>query len=267
MSASSSVMSSPGSEITPRAATSVPFDLVQPTASATIDSLGIPAGKYYPSNYNSPATTRVSTPTSAAAPLLPTNLTLPSDTDKRSKRQKSSGHERNSSDVKRKLQQYQRDMIVQARQAKSRTGGKGLGFHIQMPKPDSPKLMPAGSPGPITPFELEECDEYLTSVTRGRGDTSISNDQQGEFEGRRDWTPEILELNMFPHFRKDLAGRNLSTVISPYGEISWALGEMVETLDGDSHIEISLNIDTQRHQLEYSIITQPRFPLLPIRII
>ncbi|TVY44641.1 hypothetical protein LSUB1_G001835 [Lachnellula subtilissima] len=173
MSASSSVMSSPGSEITPRAATSVPFDLIQPTASATIDSLGIPAGKYYPSNYKSPATTRVSTPTSAAAPLPPTDLTLPSDTAKKSKRQKSSGHERNSSDVKRKLQQYQRDMIAQARQAKSRTGGKGLGFHIQMPKPVSPKLMPAGSPGPITPFELEECDEYLTSVTRGRGDTSI----------------------------------------------------------------------------------------------
>ncbi|TVY46936.1 hypothetical protein LCER1_G009256 [Lachnellula cervina] len=178
MSASSSVMSSPASENTPRGAPTVLSDLVQPNTSAPVDALGIPAGKYYPSNYNSPATTRVSTPTSAVAPLPPTNLILPSATAHKTKRQKSSGHERNSSDVKRKLQQYQRDMIAQARHAKSRTGGKGPGFHIQLPKPISPKLMPAGSPGPITPFELEECDEYLTSGTRDRGGSSIGGGLQ-----------------------------------------------------------------------------------------
>ncbi|TVY38430.1 hypothetical protein LOCC1_G006926 [Lachnellula occidentalis] len=190
MSASSSVMSSPGSEITPRGATSVLSDLVQPTASATIDALHIPAGKYYPSNYNSPATTRVSTPTSAPGPLPGTNLTLPSATAHKTKRQKSSGHERNSSDVKRKLQQYQRDMIAQARHAKSRTGGRAPGFHIQMPKPVSPKLMPAGSSGPITPFELEECDEYLTSGTRDRGNTS----NPGGFQQDKQLINEMISM-------------------------------------------------------------------------
>jgi hypothetical protein len=182
MSASSSVVSSPGSNITPKGATSIFGPLVHPTAPIVVDALGIdiPAGKYYPSNYKSPETTRVSTPSSAAAvPLPPTNLTIPSTTSQKTKRQKS-GHERDSSDVKRKLQQYQRDMIAQARLATSHAGGQGQGLHIQMPKPVSPKLLPAGSPGPITPFELEESGGYLTAGSKDRGDSLIDDALQKE---------------------------------------------------------------------------------------
>jgi hypothetical protein len=160
--------------MTPKGPTSVLTPLLNPTA-PIIDALGIPAGKYYPSNYHSPATTRVSSPT-PVAPLPPNNLTIPPATTLKTKRQKS-GHERDSSDVKRKLQQYQRDMIAQARLATSHTGH---GLKLQMPKPVSPKLMPAGSPGPITPLELEESAGYLTRGTRARGNSLIGNGLEKE---------------------------------------------------------------------------------------
>lgn len=75
--------------------------------------------------------------------------------------------------MKRKLQQYQRDMIAQARLATSHTTH---GLKLQMPKPISPKLMPAESPGPMTPFELEEESAgYLTGGTRPRGNSLVGN--------------------------------------------------------------------------------------------
>jgi hypothetical protein len=45
------------------------------------------------------------------------------------------------------------------------------------PEPTSPRLTPAGSPGPITPFELEELDAvdgYLVAGTRARGNSLIT---------------------------------------------------------------------------------------------
>ena len=83
--------------------------------------------------------------------------------------QMSSGHSRNESEAKRRLAQYQRDMIAQAAMA---IGGSSrinraavpnfgnLGFtHIS--KPDKPRLQPLGSPGPVTPMELEGAEGYL----------------------------------------------------------------------------------------------------------
>lgn len=82
--------------------------------------------------------------------------------------------------MKRKLQQYQRDMIAQARFATSHTKH---GLQLQMPKPLSPKLMPAGSPGPITPFELEqESAGYLTRGSRPRSNSLIGNGLEKEKE-------------------------------------------------------------------------------------
>lgn len=66
-------------------------------------------------------------------------------------------------------------MIAQARLATSLASGRGHGMQIQMPKPISPKLVPAGSPGPITPFELEEGGSYITAAPRGR-ENSLSGD-------------------------------------------------------------------------------------------
>ncbi len=148
----------PSSETTPKMPTT---SLLGPSAFGQLspnvpDTLRIPMGKYHPSNYKSPASTAVTTPTSAPRPPLPpTNLSIPPKTSKRSSKERP-GHERKSSDVKRKLQQYQRDMIAQARDAAStmRAGRASK-------EPISPKLQPLGSPGPITPFDLEEADGYI----------------------------------------------------------------------------------------------------------
>jgi hypothetical protein len=65
--------------------------------------------------------------------------------------------------MKRKLQQYQRDMIVQARLAALPSTHE----QTQSAKPSSPKLQPLGSPGPITPLELEESSGYMVAGMRG----------------------------------------------------------------------------------------------------
>jgi hypothetical protein len=55
-------------------------------------------------------------------------------------------------------------------------------------KPISPRLLPAGSPGPITPFELEgEDDGYIVAGGRARGNSLIGNglDKERERQARR----------------------------------------------------------------------------------
>ena len=79
------------------------------------------------------------------------------------------GHSRNESEAKRRLQQYQRDMIAQATLALN--GGnvnaasmnaislRNMGFTSLNTKPSKPRLVPLGSPGPVTPMELESSDD------------------------------------------------------------------------------------------------------------
>jgi len=112
-----------------------------------------PKGKYHPSNYQlSPATPTAHNPTigvtTVPAQMDMNKLYIPTKHNK-AKREQNTGHERKPSDVKRQLHQYQRDMIVAARMTQAAGGGPS-------PKPKSPQLLPLGSPGPITPFELEE---------------------------------------------------------------------------------------------------------------
>ena len=150
---------SPTSDSTPK----VPTHLLSPSAfgqlSPTIpETLRIPMGKYHPSNYKSPASTEVSTPTSnPRTPLPPTNLSIPTTSSKRGSKERP-GHERKSSDIKRKLQQYQREMIAQARAAAPTMKDGRISK-----EPSSPRLQPLGSPGPITPFDLEEADGYIVA--------------------------------------------------------------------------------------------------------
>lgn len=47
---------------------------------------------------------------------------------------------------------YQRELMASARSPRGLT-----------PKPKSPQLIPMGSPGPVTPLELEGADGYLTA--------------------------------------------------------------------------------------------------------
>lgn len=68
--------------------------------------------------------------------------------------------------MKRKLQQYQRDMVAQARLASMPTSQPQP--QPESAKPSSPKLQPQplSSPGPITPLELEESSGYLVAGMR-----------------------------------------------------------------------------------------------------
>lgn len=105
-------------------------------------------GKYHPANYknkNPPQTT----PASAAQ------------------------HARQPSDIKKKLQQYQREMAQQAMMASRFANTSGT-------KPISPRLLPLGSPGPVTPMELEESAGYLVA---GGGGAHLT-DSQSEMVGR-----------------------------------------------------------------------------------
>lgn len=63
------------------------------------------------------------------------------------------------SDAQKQLYAYQRDVVAAAR-AQS-PGKEG--------KPASPKLAPLGSPGPVTPLELEREEGYLVAGARSAG--------------------------------------------------------------------------------------------------
>jgi len=91
----------------------------------------MPLGKYHPSNYKN----KVKIPEKLV-------VTQPASTTNQPK------HHRKNSEVKKKLQQYQRDMVEQATIA-----GR---MQISGTRPISPRLLPLDSPGPVTPMELEE---------------------------------------------------------------------------------------------------------------
>ncbi|KAI0012013.1 hypothetical protein F4779DRAFT_635089 [Xylariaceae sp. FL0662B] len=138
----------------------------------------LPMGKYYPSNYvkrkEEKKGSQSSRPLSAdsASPIgSKSESQVPTIRDS-----PTTGHARNESEAKRRLQQYQRDMIAQATLALN--GGnvnaatlnslRTMGFS-SMSKPSKPRLVPLGSPGPVTPMELEGSgDGYLGA--RGSAD-------------------------------------------------------------------------------------------------
>ena len=139
----------------------------------------MPLGKYHPANYKAPAK-----PAPTSAPSLPlTNLSLPPSVPERKK--KRPGHERHGSDVKRKLQEYQLGQMKQAQILAQAHGGSGGGS-----KPISPRLLPLGSPGPITPFELEDSADtgYVVAGARARTNSlitqSLGQERDREFVGR-----------------------------------------------------------------------------------
>ncbi|KAI0975750.1 hypothetical protein F4678DRAFT_457103 [Xylaria arbuscula] len=131
----------------------------------------LPMGKYYPSNYekrkgekrrkNKNHRPAVSEPTMPASVKSDTQVPVVNHTSAMS-------HTRTDSEARYRLQQYQRDMIAQATIALNRGNAsetlnsiRSLGFTSAM-KPSKPRLIPLGSPGPVTPMELEGSrDEYL----------------------------------------------------------------------------------------------------------
>ena len=189
MSSSTSLAASPAEMPSPKMPSHILTpNLLGPPSPTIPEPLLKPMGKYHPSNYKSPASTGVSTPSnpsvSSRTLLPPTNLAIPTLQSKRKNKSHSrQGHERKSSDVTRKLQQYQRDMIAQARLVAQ---SSLAGVAGQKKEPISPRLLPCGSPGPITPLELEMDGEdgYMVAGYRSRGGSLIGGGLEAESNGR-----------------------------------------------------------------------------------
>ncbi|KAG5928269.1 hypothetical protein E4U53_002713 [Claviceps sorghi] len=128
----------------------------------------LPLGKYYPTNYEQqhPQKESKSRHTTLAAPSSASSSVKSDHAPQgwiESRRSESPQLE-----MRRRMQQYQRDMIAQATMvlgATTRTASPGVslnGLPIKdiwlsgsASKPQSPRLHPLGSPGPVTPLELE----------------------------------------------------------------------------------------------------------------
>ncbi|KAK3337541.1 hypothetical protein B0T19DRAFT_77984 [Cercophora scortea] len=184
------------------------------------DNAALPMGKYYPSNYeNRPGK---SSP-QRVQPFIKVSPAPAVRSESQSVRRGDSGHKRSKSDVQRKLMQYQRDMIAQASIAanavlnQNNTTGSGSGDqslltpagvslkHLQLGgkmikshKPLSPRLKPMGSPGPVTPMELESggSDSYLTL---GKPLTGLDAERQAAEVSRAVRAEEARQLRQDLH--------------------------------------------------------------------
>ncbi|KAJ4395430.1 hypothetical protein N0V85_006553 [Neurospora sp. IMI 360204] len=141
------------------------------------DSIALPMGKYYPTNYenrmahNSNQHRRPSARADAAGVA---------HSEPQLKYLRENSHLRTGSEAKRLVEQYQRDMVAQASMAlfsnassmspSTRIPDNAALKNIQLGatmlkthKPLSPRLVPLGSPGPVTPMELDgNGDGYLS---------------------------------------------------------------------------------------------------------
>lgn len=163
----------------------IKFDMSEPRASAStapawqshtpvssympsgLHDQPLPVGKYYPSNYER------RTSLQNQRNFVSESVTSYAKADAHGTTYKS------SDDARQRLQQYQRDMVAQATMALGgsyKTGmvpGNAAALrHLPVPdgrsgaastpqRPVSPQLQPLGSPGPVTPMELEAKDEYM----------------------------------------------------------------------------------------------------------
>ncbi|KAG6076656.1 hypothetical protein E4U16_002654 [Claviceps sp. LM84 group G4] len=128
----------------------------------------LPLGKYYPTNYAQQHPHQDASP--HATPVAQSVLcSVKSDSAMPQGRSEFHRSESFQMDMRRRMLQYQRDMIAQASMvldATTRTASPGVslnGLPIKdiwlsgtlSNKPLSPRLHPLGSPGPVTPMELD----------------------------------------------------------------------------------------------------------------
>lgn len=128
-----------------------------------------PLGKYYPSNYEHQHPQHDANHSRLAPVADLATSSAKSDSHVPQSRPESSRIENPQMEMRRKMRQYQRDMIAQATMvlgASTRTASPGVSLNglpikdIELSgstslKPLSPRLHPLGSPGPVTPMELE----------------------------------------------------------------------------------------------------------------
>ncbi|KXT00692.1 hypothetical protein AC578_8253 [Pseudocercospora eumusae] len=106
--------------------------------------------RFHPANYPSSNNTTPDVNSHASSPHAP--ISPPA-------------HQRMYSDAQKQLYFNQREMLNATLKASSPG------------KPDSPRLAPLGSPGPVTPLELERDEGYLIAGARS---TCASNDTPSE---------------------------------------------------------------------------------------
>lgn len=130
-----------------------------------------PLGKYHPANYQNKTSSISLQPPRSQPTSQPSRPPI------------SPTYERAKSDVKSNkqlLQKYQRDMMEQATRA-ARRAGASIG------NPGAPKLTPLGSPGPVTPMELEESTAagYLVAgAAREHSYHQTENRKESDMVGR-----------------------------------------------------------------------------------
>ncbi|XWW94303.1 hypothetical protein V2A60_002246 [Cordyceps javanica] len=131
----------------------------------------LPVGKYYPSNYE-----RRTRQLQNQRTFVSESVTSYAKTDAQGTTYKG------TDDARQRLQQYQRDMVAQASMALGGSykpsmlpGNASALRNLPVPdarfghpatpqRPISPQLQPMGSPGPVTPMDLEAQEEYMTKA-------------------------------------------------------------------------------------------------------
>lgn len=142
---------------------------------ANTTSLKLPAlPRYHPANFPSGHSSVQTTPdtTSLGSPQAPLSPRA---------------HQRVVSDAQKHLLAYQREMISRAQSP----GG--------IDKPMSPRLEPLGSPGPVTPLELEGDGGYLVAGARHSG--------SDEDKGREELVDQLIREEARRRRTSDVATR------------------------------------------------------------
>ncbi len=109
------------------------------------------------------------------------------------------------SEAQFKLQQYQRDLIATATRSSHVASSPTTG-----PKPNSPRLRPLGSPGPVTPMMLEGQGDYLVAGAGG------ANSKASSVRDGRELVEKMIQLE---NERRNIPGRDgrISPAVSPAG--------------------------------------------------
>jgi hypothetical protein len=118
---------------------------------STANTLKLPGlPRFHPANFPSSQSSSVAS-TPSAGPLSPSN---PPPSPK--------AQQRLYSEAQKQLYLYHRETLAaQAAVTAAASAGSGRPPSLRFEKPLSPRLAPLGSPGPVTPLELEGQDGYL----------------------------------------------------------------------------------------------------------
>ncbi len=161
----------PTSPLSPRFDSAARFESLQPPSPrsthrpaghssrrANTNSLKLPSlPRFHPANFPSSHSSAQPTPDASAAgsPQPPVSPRT---------------HQGVYSDVQRHLISYQREMVTAARASSP----------VQADNPVSPRLAPLGSPGPVTPLELEGGEGYLMAGIRSSAQGSVPSEEMVE---------------------------------------------------------------------------------------